>query len=314
MRTICYPEKGKVAFEEKAKPVCHSTGVLIKTHYSGLSNGTERNVMMGGNYGGGYPCCPGYQVLGEVVERGREVTHFEVGDLVYCANCGFGHWEYLPAEANSLLVKLEASDDLEVMSLLAIVCVAYRNTIRLKIEPGERALVFGGGVIGQVAAQVAKLNGAEVTLVAGEKDKLEAARALGIDHVLDRHAADFEVRLREMAPWNTVLETSGADVLDLIIGVDWSGGLVANEGRIALVAGRGQITYSSNAAQGRALTLVQSAHFRQEHLDAVVRLVRNGEIRLRPLLREVVEIEDAIAVYERLRDDPSHLLGTVFKW
>jgi 2-desacetyl-2-hydroxyethyl bacteriochlorophyllide A dehydrogenase len=314
MRTILIPEKGRAVFKDNDRPVCSDTGVIIQTLYSGLSNGTERNFLLGANYGAGFPRYPGYQILGRIVERGAAVTAWNLDDLVFCANVGPGHWEYVTAEADSLLVKLHEDDDLEAMALLAIATVAYRNTVRLNLKVGERALIIGGGVIGQIAAQTAKLSGVETTLVAGEPDKLDAARACGVDHVMNRHDADHLDQLEAAKPWDAILETSGADILDTLIGRTWDEGLFADEGRLALVAGRDTISYNSNAAQGSALAIYQSAHFNLAQLRKVTELVRTGVLHIRPLIKDVVPIEEALDIYTQLYEKPSSLFGTVFKW
>lgn len=313
MKTILIPEKGRAVFDDMPKPNCSETGILIKTLYSGLSNGTERNFLVGGNYGKGFPRHPGYQILGEIVECGTRVSKFKVGDIVFCANTGYGHWEYLPAEEDSLLVKMKPDDDLAAMSLLAIASVAYRNAMRLQIEKGDKVLVFGGAVIGQIAGQVAQNCGAKVTLVAGSPDKLKAAVSSGF-RILDRNSADFNQQLEAGKPWDAAMETSGADVLDTIIGVGWGNGLLAYEGRLALVAGRDKVTYDSNAAQGSALLTFQSAHFKQHHLDTVTEEVRKGSLKLRSLITREVSIDKAPTIYEQLYKAPSSLFGTVFKW
>ena len=47
-------------------------------------------------------------------------------------------------------------------------------------------------------------------------------------------------------------------------------------------------------------------------LEQVVRLAHRGDIKLRPLVRDVVALDDAVRIYDTLRDAPSQLLGTVF--
>lgn len=316
MKVICIPEPGRAILSDgKAPETCGPSELIIRTLCSGLSNGTERNILMGGNYGGGYPRFPGYQIVGRVETIGERVRSFRLNDLVYCANVGpsFGHKEYIVAHEDSLLIRLEPDDDLTAMSLVAVASVAYRNTLRLRIQKNERVLVFGGGIIGQVSAQVARNCGAEVTLVAGARDKIQAARDCGIG-VINRREPDYIEQLNFAKPWNACLETTGADVLDLIIGRGWEGGLLGYEGRIALVSGRHTVSYDSNAAQSKALMLLQSAHFFQEHLDEVTRQVRSGAISLRPLIKDIVPIADAPRIYDCLRDTPDSLFGVVFNW
>ena len=54
--------------QQEPTPVCGPGQVLCETLYSGLTNGTERNVLMGGNYGGRWPYRMGYQNVGRVIE------------------------------------------------------------------------------------------------------------------------------------------------------------------------------------------------------------------------------------------------------
>lgn len=314
MKQVVYPEKGIVVLQDIKKPVCTVDTMLLKTLYSGLSNGTERSQMVGGPYGGRWPVTPGYQLVGEVIGCGRAITKFRNGDIVFYGNFGTGHTEFVPAQENDLLVKMDEADDLETAALWAMSSVGYRNTERAKITERDRVIVYGGGVIGQASAQTARALGArDVFLVAGDPGKLNAAKERGITP-LDRTAPDFKDRLYAARPYSVCIETSGADVLKDIIGEGFGGAIMDHESRVALVAGRFQVEFNSAAAQGKALSLYQSTHFFQHHLDAFAALVRSGKVDLRPCLRDVVPIDDAVRVFETLRDDPRSLFGTVFTW
>ena len=64
------------------------TQILIRTHYSGITNGTERHALMGDfGYGGGYPGRHGYQHVGVVEAAGSQVQAFTEGNIVF-----FGHY------------------------------------------------------------------------------------------------------------------------------------------------------------------------------------------------------------------------------
>jgi threonine dehydrogenase-like Zn-dependent dehydrogenase len=58
--------------------------------------------------------------------------------------------------------------------------------------------------------------------------------------------------------------------------------------------------------------IVHTQHFDQEDLEQVVRLVARGDIRIRPLIRDVVPLDEAVRIFDTLRDHPRQLLGTVF--
>ena len=76
------------------------------------------------------------------------------------------------------------------------------------MRPGESALVYGAGTIGQLIAEAAKLRGAKyVAVVNRTAAKLETARRNGADEVI--HAPDG-------LPCETVIERVGADRVDVV--------------------------------------------------------------------------------------------------
>ena len=86
--------------------------VKTETIYSGITNGTERNQLIGGNYapkdeqlptGGG-----GYQNVGRVIEVGPAVSELQIGDVLYMSA---GHAEYVVMPEDGLLIKLPDSID-----------------------------------------------------------------------------------------------------------------------------------------------------------------------------------------------------------
>jgi threonine dehydrogenase-like Zn-dependent dehydrogenase len=112
------------------------------------------------------------------------------------------------------------------------------------------------------------------------------------------------------------METTGADVLDWILGVPGKPTpcMVGWRSRVVMIGGRREVTYSYLRAGGSQVALLHTGHFRQVDLETVVRLVAKGSIRMRPLLRDVVPIAEAPRVYETRAREPAKLLGTVFVW
>ena len=71
---------------EPAPPVGNE--VLCETVYTGLTNGTERNQIIGGNYSAPderLPAGGGYQNVGRVIKTGADVTQFQPGELLYAS-------------------------------------------------------------------------------------------------------------------------------------------------------------------------------------------------------------------------------------
>lgn len=59
---------------------------------------------------------------------------------------------------------------------------------------------------------------------------------------------------------------------------------------------------------------MHAGHSDNSDLESVVHHVEAKDIKIRPLISTVVPIDDALQVYDTLRDNPTDLLGTVFKW
>ena len=81
-----------------------------------------------------------------------------------------------------------------------------------------------------------------------------------------------------------------------------------------MIAGRGDVKYNFNAGQGAELSILHAGHFSQADLNEVGRLVKKGVIKVRPLIKDIVSIDDAVKYYDMLRDTPGKLLGTIFMW
>lgn len=313
MRTIVFTARGQVAIQEEPCPAESSETMLLRTLYSGLTNGSERNKLLGGNYSRGFPAKVGYQRVSKVVACGKDVMKFKPGDIVYTGT-KLGHVEYQTAREDDLIVKLPSGFDLESAALLGVASVALHDVRRAGCGPTDRVLVIGAGLIGIFAAQAVRLMGASVTIADISAVRLAPARALGISTELLAEGLSAMTELRRLGPFSLALECSGADVLGTIIGETWGGGLLSHHGRMVLVAGRDQVVYSFNAAQHKEIAVFHADHFVQSELEEMVRLVASGSVQVRALLRDVVPVTEAPELYRRLIEAPQTLLGTVFRW
>lgn len=181
---IMFVEKGSAAFIQDDMPVCTAETVLLQTLYSGMTNGTERNVLMGGNYGGHWPNRCGYQLVSRVVECGSEITSFKVDDLAYTGTFP-RHVAFHTARESDLIIKLPTGFDLESAALLGVASVPLHDARRAGVRLDDNVLVVGAGLMGQLAAQTARAMGAFVTVTDLNHDRLQLASNLGADHTVD---------------------------------------------------------------------------------------------------------------------------------
>lgn len=316
MRGIMFVERGKALLQDEPTPGLGAGQVLCRTIYTGLTNGTERNFLCGGNYGGcSWPTRLGYQNVGKVLEVGEGVKGFDVGDVVFSGDL-CNHVEYFsaPAGPGALIVKLPENLDPKEAALFGVASVAMHDAQRAKVLLGEKALVVGAGLIGQFTAQCARLAGAEVTVVDLDSRRLQIADRLGAHQTVPVSPEGGWDRVGGYGPFDVVFEDSGAPVLDRVIGVGWGDGMVKHRARVVMIAGRERVDYAFNAAQARELCILHAGHFEAGDLRLVCKLAAEGILKISPVIQDVVGIGGATSIYDRLRDDPSSLLGTVFDW
>ena len=288
------------------------TGNEVKTEtiYSGITNGTERNQLIGGNYAPKDEQLPtggnGYQNVGRVIEVGPDVKELQVGDVLYMSAI---HAEYVVMAEDDLLIKLPDSVDRTEAALFGMTSVAMRTCRNTELKMGERVLIVGAGIIGQVAAQIATVMGARATLCDISPNRLELAREIGAaETVLDVSGDGWEKGVVD-GTFDAVIDFAGVPGME-----DQLISAVRRRGRVIFIAGRGKVTYTFNLGQGQEIQLKQNSHFDRDDLQNLCRLVDRGLVKIAPLIRDVVPVSEAKRIYDTLRDNPTDLLGTVFVW
>ncbi len=290
----------------------HTNQVKIKTLYSGITNGTERNQLLKGNYAPGdrlLPMPTGYQTVGRVIETGPDTQHLQTDDIIFIGQSTGGHLDYIVLAEDALLIKLPDAVDLSEAAIYGMAAVAL-NTIR-NTDPkiGERVLVVGAGCVGQVAAQFAALQGARVTICDIDDRRLEIARQVGAaEQTLNVEGDRWSAQIADES-FDAVLDFAGVPGMEeqLILAM-------RTGGRVLFIAGRDRVDYPFNLAQRRLITVKQNSHFYVDDLENLARLHSRGRIDLASLIQDVVPAAEAKRIYDTLRDRPNDLLGTVFSW
>ncbi|OWK19973.1 hypothetical protein AJ88_35105 [Mesorhizobium amorphae CCBAU 01583] len=234
---------------------------------SGLTNGTERNVLLGENYSEVFPQRIGYQCVGEIVELGGGVSRYgyKPGEIIFSGNF-HGHVEFFtcrvtdPSDPNLRVIKLPKDGPIDLIdaSLFGIASVALHDVRRANVRLGEELLVIGGGPVGQLVAQVGRAAGARTTLVDIDQARLELARSLGPLTVFQPTQAETLTDHFGRDRFDVVIDTSGAPILDALLGMDFAGGLLRSKGRLVLIGGRGEVRYPFNGGQAREIEVLHA--------------------------------------------------------
>lgn len=206
-------KSGDTILEEVPTPRVGTGKVLIKTHCSLVSLGTEKMLV---NFGQANllekarqqpervgevinkmktdgikptveavfrkldtPLPLGYSQAGEVVAVGKDVTEFQVGDRVISNG---GHAELVTIPKN-LVAKVPECVSYEEAAFTVVGSIGLQGIRLIKPTFGETVVVLGLGLIGLLSAQILKANGCDVVGLDLDADKVEKARSLGINAI-----------------------------------------------------------------------------------------------------------------------------------
>ena len=195
------PEK-VLSIREIEKPIPGKNEVLVKIYATAI-NDYEWSMVSG------KPCLyrlfygltkpkhqiPGMELAGIVEDRGENVSDFDVGDAVFgdISEYGFGSFaEYVCINEKALLKKPEALPFEEAVAVPHAFGLAFQALYEKgQMSKGQKVLINGGGGgVGALGLQLAKMKDCEVTGV-DSGEKLDMMLSLGFDYVIDYTKCDF---------------------------------------------------------------------------------------------------------------------------
>lgn len=256
------------------------------------------------------PLIPGCDVAGTIAAFGSAVTGWNIGDRVTmcpvlccltCIHClsgahnlcrFFGVLGETTDGACAEFVKVPAANLLRIPGAMSFVHAAALPLVSLtahhmlfesaRLKAGETVLVHAAGSgVGSMAIQLARLAGARVIATASSDVKLEAAKALGADEVINYSTEDWGSRVRELTG------KAGVEVVFESIGqATWQGSLksLAKGGRLVTCgATSGPLVETDlRLVFFKSLSIIGSTMGSLGEMRQIWRLVEQG--RLHPVL------------------------------
>lgn len=229
--------KNDIRFEDIEKPVAEPGKVVIKVKYTGICGSDVPRV--NGDACHYFPNVLGHEFSGVVDEVGEGVTRLKKGDRVAgvplvpcmkCEDCQKGNYslckhysfigsrefgsfaEYVSVpELNA--VKFGEDVSFEKGALFEPATVALHGLRRLDYKGGKNVAILGGGTVGMMTMQWAKIFGAKsVTVFDILDERLDLAKRLGADYGVNSSKADFMNQVNEITDsrgFDYIYETAG---------------------------------------------------------------------------------------------------------
>ena len=232
--------KNDIRYEEIPKPGAEPGKVVVKVKYTGICGSDIPRV--NGDACHYFPNVLGHEFSGTVAEVGEGVTSVKPGDrvagvpLVPCMKCEdcqkgnyslckhysfigsreFGSFAEYVSMPERCVVKFDDSVSFEMGAFFEPATVALHGLRRLDYKGGKTVAILGGGTIGMLTMQWAKIYGARQVVVFDiVQERLELAKRLGADAVVDSGREDYTEQVKELTEgrgFDYIYETAGNTV------------------------------------------------------------------------------------------------------
>ena len=306
--------------------------VIVKNLYSHISAGTELACISGMESWFQIPGTPGYTSVGQIEQKGKSVVH-DIGDIVYTMG---PHSERFKIDTtdrwHGICVPVPDAVPPDIAAFTHMAGIAMTALRVSRIELGDTVLVTGLGVIGNLAAQLAQLQGAHVIAVDIVDTRLNVARQCGITTMLNAEKQNVKSEIEKL--------TNGKRV-DAFI--DATGVSRVIESFLDTVAFRGQVVLLGSPRQPYQTDLTQTLqaihllphsvtmsgalefifpthenefvkHSIERNSKIILDLMAKKRLMIEPFYTHKLSPSQAKQAYEGLRDEPEKYMGVVFDW
>ena len=310
MKAVIFNEHGGpdvLRYADVAEPRARANEVIVEVRACALNH---LDVWVRGGLPGieiPLPHILGNDIAGVVREVGEVVDWVRPGDEVMlqpgvsCGHCraclggadnlcpqydilGYrrdgGYAELVTAPAVNVIPKPKDLSWEEAAALPLVTLTAWHMLVtRARVEPGEDVLIHAAGSgVGTVGIQVARLRGARVIATASTDEKLEKARALGADEVVNYTREDWPKEVRRLT------EGKGVEVVFEHTGAaTWRGSIeaLARGGRLVTCGATSGFAARTDIRQlfYRHLTFLGSFMGSKAELLDAIKFIERGQIR-----------------------------------
>ncbi len=324
-------QKQRFTLEKVLIPDPLPNQIAVRTHFSGVSIGTEFAVIQGKLDWGPYPLSTGYMGTGTVETVGKEVKGFRPGDQVYfrrnekmtfpdgreinCARAVHSSHAVFDPNTPHGAEKVPAGVALDVASMFVMPAVGLYGVDMANPRMGDTVAVNGAGLIGLGVAAACSHRGCRVISVDIDDARLKVAAAMGADVTLNSRRQDVAAEVEKLAP-------GGADVVFESTGIPQ-----LLDPAIALCRQFGSFVWQGNYGEAPV-----SLHFLVPHRKrlkmffpcddglqpcrrAVLKNMATGALRWDKTITHRIGFREAPAMYEKInRGETSDILGVVIRW
>jgi predicted dehydrogenase len=276
----------------------------------------------------------GYSGAGVVAARHPTVTDLEIGQRVAYGGEGTGHGETILVGRN-LAARMPEGLGCEHACFATLGSIAMNAVRTARIELGDVVAVIGLGLVGQLVAQLVRLQGGVVVGIDLNGRRVDMARALGAEHGVAGESAVEAVRAltdgrgvdcaivaaaaKSAAPAQHALaicRDRGRICVVGAVGMEfpWND-MYLKEIQLYMSRAYGPGSYDAGyEKQGRDYPLPYVRWTENRNMEEFLRLLAAGRVDVRPLITHEFALEDASKAYDTILDGSTGSLAVLLKY
>jgi len=329
--TVVFTAPETVVIEDRPVPEPAEGQVLVKTRRTLISTGTELTILKGEypkgsawDAYGKFPFVPGYDNVGDVVKVGPGVDESLVGRRL--SSYGTHSMYAAVSTAEIRHVPEDTPDDLAAFGTIAD--IVFNGVRRGRPEWGESAVVYGLGLLGQMAVRALVFAGLKPVFAVDVSDERIAR--------LPRHKRIVPVNPKTADLRKTVEEHTRGRMADVVYEVTGAASLLPKEfealktvGRMVILSSPSGATefdfhdlcnapsYTIIGAHGSSSPACETPYnqwTRPRNTELYFDMAADGDIEMESLISHREDYTKAPELYAMLLEDRSKAMGVILKW
>lgn len=279
----------------------------------------------------------GYSISGVVIGVGKGVKRFKPGDAVAAAGSGLAnHAEYVDVPEN-LVMKIPKGMNFVHASTVTLGGIALQGVRRANLQLGEFCVVFGAGILGLLSVQLLKLSGVRVIAVDLDYKRLEIAKELGVEIIINPKEEDiiktvenftggygadavlFTAAANSSEPLSQsfkICKKKGKVVLVGVVGMDINrNDMYPKELDLLISTSYGPGRYDKNYEEkGLDYPYAYVRWTENRNMEEYLRIVQTGAIKLERLIGDIYPIEKVSEAFASLQDKDNKPLMVILDY
>jgi threonine dehydrogenase-like Zn-dependent dehydrogenase len=310
MKAAAFIGKQDIQLVDVEGPKAGDDGVLIEVHACGICGSdihvynsdllTEDSTKIIDDYR-----IIGHEFTGEVVEVGRNVENFKVGDRVASVHNKGGMAEYveIPGDRLGNLFKLPDSLNFITAATLEPMCNPMHSYHLREPKDGETVAILGAGILGLGYLQIVKAYSRVQTIIVDVSNRrLETARKIGVDIPINAREEDAVKKIKDITGEHLVRyqeKTAGGcdvtvDCAGLALTFNQSLELLKPEGGSAVIAAvyEEKVTIDPNMVMFKYMNIFGSMGYYPSESAEALSLIAEGRVNRDLLISHTLPLSD----------------------